>query len=298
MDLNEIAIFIKVVELGSFIGAARALNMPKSTVSAKISSLEERLGVTLIQRTTRKLHITQVGQSYYQQCQEALAQINEAEKKVTLDQSVPMGVLRVTAPVEFGNTLLPQIIQEFSNKFPLVDLEIILKDQYVDFISERIDLAIRVGALEDSSLIAKKLGNIYFAPFAAAKYLKMNPPLKTPKDLEKHRTIIFSTVGDKWAIRSGNNFQNIKVNKGIEINDLNLIKSLALLGQGVALLPTFFCLPEIRNRKLIRVLNKWRTEERPVHIVYPSQKFISPKMRAFIDVAADIIKKSLETAEV
>ena len=297
MDLNEIAIFIAVVEKGSFTQAAVSLDMPKSTVSAKISSLEARLGVTLIQRTTRKLHITDVGQEYYQQCLHAIAQIAQAEKQVTQDQSVPQGLLRVSAPIELGGTLLPAVIYEFQKKFPQVELELILSDKYVDFIAERIDIGIRVGILKDSSLVAKKLGNIFFAPFASPKYLKNISEPKTPLDLEHHHTVVFTTIGDKWELFSGNSSQEIKVNKAIKINDLNLIKNLTIQGQGITLLPTFLCLPEVKAGKLVRILKKWRTGERPVHIVYPSQKHVSPKIRAFIDLASTILKNTLETAE-
>lgn len=297
MDLNEITIFLKVVEVGSFIGAAKALDIPKSTVSAKVSSLEERLGVTLIKRTTRKLHITDVGQEYYQKCQNALTQIIDAEKQVTLDQSVPSGLLRISAPIELGNSLLPPVIQEFKKKYPEVDLEVILTDRNVDFIADRIDLGVRVGILKDSSLIAKKLGNIYFAPFVGPKYLKSHPTPKTPKDIEQHQTIIFTHIGDKWDLISQNTTHMVKVNNSTEVNDLNLIKSLTTSGLGIALLPTFFCLNEAKSGKLVRILKKWRSQERPVHIIYPSQKFVSPKIRAFIDVASEMLKATLETAE-
>jgi len=297
VDLNEINIFIKVVEIGSFIGAARALDIPKSTVSAKVSSLEERLGITLIKRTTRKLHITDIGQEYYEQCRSALTQISEAEKQVTLDQSIPSGLLRLSAPIELGNALLPSVILEFKKKFPQVSLEVILTDRNVDFIAERIDLGIRVGTLKDSSLIAKKLGNIYFAPFVGPKYLKNHPTPKTPKDIEQHHTIVFSPIGEKWDFISQSNSQTIKVDCSTEINDLNLIKSLTTSGLGIALLPTFHCLNEAKSGKLVRILKKWRSQERPVHIIYPSQKFISPKIRSFIDLATDTLKASLETAE-
>lgn len=297
MDLNEINIFVKVVEIGSFIGAAQALDIPKSTVSAKVSSLEERLGVTLIKRTTRKLHITDVGQEYYEQCRNALVQINEAEKQVTVDQSIPSGLLRLSAPSELGNALLPSLILEFKKKYPQVNLEVILTDRNVDFIAERIDLGIRVGVLKDSSLIAKKLGNIYFAPFVGPKYLKNHPTPKTPQDIEQHHTIIFSPIGEKWEFNSQKNSQVVKVNCTTEINDLNLIKSLTAAGLGIALLPTFLCLNEAKSGKLVRILKKWRSQERPVHIIYPSQKFVSPKIRAFIDLATDTLKASLETAE-
>lgn len=290
MDLNEISIFIKVVELGSFIGAANALNIPKSTISAKVSSLEERLGVTLIQRTTRKLHITDVGHEYYQQCLKAIQQIAEAEKQVTQDQSIPSGLLRLSTTVEIGTSILPRIILEFKKKFPKIELDIILTDRHVDFVAERIDLAIRIGELKDSSLIAKKLGTIHFAPFASSKYLKNYPEIKTPQDIEKHDVIVFTPIGNKWSLFSENNSQTIRVNSSTQINDITFIKSLALSGLGICLLPTFTCYPEVKSGKLIRVLKKWRSDEKAVHFIYPAHKFISPKTRAFIDLTQDLFK--------
>ncbi len=172
MDLNEIIIFVKVVEAGSFAGAARRLDVPKSTVSAKVSALERRLGVTLIRRTTRKLFVTEAGQEYFQQCLRSLQQISAAEEQVAQRQSIPQGLLRITAPVELGGTLLPSVITEFQKQYADVKLEVILTDRMVDLVSEGIDLSLRAGDLKDSSLIAKKLGSVYFAPFASPKYLK------------------------------------------------------------------------------------------------------------------------------
>ena len=298
MNLNEIAVYVKVVETGSFIGAAKALDMPKSTVSSWVSSLEKRLGVTLIRRTTRKLHITEAGQLYYKKCLGAISQIMTAEEEVSIGQSAPQGLLRITAPVELGGAILPNVIEEFSKKYPSVELEVILTDRTTDLVSEGIDIGIRTGNLKDSSLIAKKLGAIYFAPFASTKYLKKNKEPKHPKDLEHHDLISFTPLGtDIWNLLGPKEKQSIKVSNKVAINDLNLIKSLTISGHGISLIPTFLCYQEVKAGKLIRVLNNWKTDLRPVHFVYPSQKFVSPKIKAFIEVATDIIVARLKVSE-
>lgn len=298
MNLNEIAVFVKVVETGSFTSAARSLDMPKSTVSARLSSLEERLGVTLIRRTTRKLHITDAGRAYYEKCQEAILKISEAEEQVTQSQSAPSGLLRITAPVELGGCLLPHVIDEFNSIYPKVHLEVILTDRTVDLVSDGIDIGIRVGQLKDSSLISKKLGMIYFAPFASPKYLKKNGEIKSPKDLENQQIIPFAPLStNEWTLVGNKEKKTIKITKKTLINDLNLIKNLTCMGQGVSLMPTFLCYNEVKTGRLIRILPNWRTELRPVHFVYPSQKFVSPKIRGFIEVASKIIKEQLEIAE-
>lgn len=298
MNLNEVAVFVKVVETGSFTEAARALEMPKSTVSARLSSLEKRLGVTLIRRTTRKLHVTDAGQLYYDECMQAIDQIMSAEEEVLQTQSGPHGILRVTAPVELGGTLLPVIVSEFSKKYPQVNLEIILTDRTVDLVGEKIDIGIRTGVLKDSSLIAKKLGTIYFAPFASPKLIKNPASIKNPRELENLNTITFSPLGTKeWHLVNNKEKQTVKLKKQTMVNDLNLVKSLTAAGLGVSLLPTFYCLNEVKSGKLVRILKNWRTEIRPVHFVYPSQKFVSPKIKAFIEVASDLIKENLEIAE-
>ena len=298
MNLNEIAIFVKVVETGSFVGAAKALDMPKSTVSARLSSLEQRLGVTLIRRTTRKLNITDAGKAYYEQCLEAIAQIMAAEDQVSQSQSSPHGLLRITAPIELGGALLPLVIEEFSKKYPDVNLEVILTDRTVDLVSEGIDIGIRTGYLKDSSLIAKKLGMIYFAPFASPKYLKKFKELRAPKDLEGHCIIPFTQLGtEEWNLVGTKDKQSIKISKKLMINDLNLIKSLTISGSGISLIPTFLCYNEVKSGKLIRILPNWRSDLRPVHFVYPSQKFVTPKIKAFIEVASEILKSQLEISE-
>lgn len=298
MNLNEIAIFVKIVETGSFVGAAKSLQMPKSTVSAKLSSLEQRLGVTLIRRTTRKLHVTDAGKEYYQECLKAMVQILAAEEKVTLSQSVLKGSLKITAPTELGVALLPQVILEFNKKYPHVSLELILANRTVDLVLEGIDIGIRTGALKDSSLIAKRLGSIYFAPFASPKYLKTFSEPKNPKELENHCILQFAALGnEEWHLVGPKGKQSVRINKTMIIDDLNLIKSLTVSGLGIALIPTFLCTNEVKSGKLVRILDNWRTDLRPVHFIYPSQKYVSPKIKAFIEVSTEILKKNLDNSE-
>jgi DNA-binding transcriptional LysR family regulator len=297
MDLNEIFVFVKIVESGSFVGAARLLEMPKSTVSVKLSALERRLGVTLIRRTTRKLHVTDAGRAYYEQCQNALAQLMSAEMQISQAQSHPQGLLKISAPVELGGALLPAVITSFRKKYPAVNLEIILSDQTMDLLAEGIDLAIRAGELKDSTLISKKLGAIYFAPYAAPKYLKDVKSPKRPGELQHLNLLAFSPLGpEEWLLVNAKEKQSMKLHRPMVINDLNLIKALTIAGEGVALLPNFLCYHEVKTGKLVRVLPHWRSQLRPVHFVYPSQKFVSPKIRVFIELATEMLRQHLDVA--
>lgn len=294
MDLNEISIFIKVVNSGSFAGAAKLLDMPKSTVSAKVSALEKRLGVTLIRRTTRKLHVTEAGQDYYDQCIQGLNQITQAEEQVTQKQSIPQGVLKITAPVELGSILLPDVITQFQKQYPKVKLDLMLTDRTVDLISEGIDLGIRAGQLKDSTLIAKKIGSVFFAPFASPKYLKAHGTPKSPKDLKEHSCIIFSPFGlDGWQLSGSGSSQFVNLDSSLTVNDLSLAKSLAVSDVGIALLPTFFCATEAGDKSLVRVLDDYKSNVRPVSFVYPQQQFVPKNLTAFMAVASEIIRRKL-----
>jgi DNA-binding transcriptional LysR family regulator len=299
MDLNEISVFIKVIQVGSFSRAAQQLGMPNSTVSSKVSSLEKRLGVTLIQRTTRKLSITPAGQAYFRRCIQGLEEIQAAEVEIASIQGEPQGLLRITAPVELGSTILPGLISGFANKYPKVRVEVVLTDRRVDLLSESMDLAIRAGELKDSSLIAKRIGSAYFAPFASPRYLKLHGTPTHPREFRTHLCVQFTPLGvDEWKMAGPKGSLNVPVSGRIIVNDLKMVKLLVLKGEGIALLPTFFCHPEIQAGKLVRILPEWRTNTNPVHFVYPAQRFVTPKLSAFIAFATEAMKKSFESFEI
>jgi len=299
MDFNEVAIFIKVVQEGSFSKAAQSLGMPNSTVSAKISSLEKRLGVTLIQRTTRKLNITPAGNAYFKRCMLGLEEIKAAEAEIANIQGEPQGLLRITAPNELGSTVLPQLISNFIKKYPKVRIEVLLTDRRVDLVSENVDLAIRAGDMKDSTMIARRVGSIYFAPFASPKYLKANGNPTHPRELKQHSCLQFTPIGvDEWKMTSSKGSLNVPLSGRVLINDMAALRKMAVMGDGIVFLPTYYCYTEVSNKQLIRILPEWRSNLAPVHFVYPAQRFVTPKLSAFMTMAADAIKQSFEDFEI
>ncbi len=299
MDFNEVVVFIRVVQAGSFSLAAKKLGMPNSTVSFKLSSLEKRLGVTLIQRTTRKLNITPAGQAYFKRCIHGLEEVEAAEVELATIQGEPQGLLRITAPIELGGSVLPGLVSEFMSKYPKVRVEIILTGRRVDLLSESVDLAIRAGELKDSTLIAKKIGAVYFAPFASPKYLKANGTPAHPRELRNHQCIQFTVLGlDEWKMTGLKGSLNVPVPGRLVVDDLNMAKMLTLMGNGIAYLPTHICYPEVQSGKLIRILPDWRSSLSPVHFVYPAHRFVTPKLSAFMSMASTVLKNSFENFEI
>ncbi len=286
MDLNEIKVFVQVVQSGSFKSAALQLGMPNSTVSSKVSSLEKNLGVSLLRRTTRKLNVTPAGLNFYQEALAAIEQLRMAADRATEKQQEASGLLRITAPVELGISVLPGITQSFLKKFPHITLEFVLSDRRIELISEGIDLAIRAGELQDSSLIAKKMGLASFALFASPFYFKNTQKPQHPRELSEHDCLSFKTLGMRqWKLSNGKSTLSVPIKEKMTSNDLSLIKALCIAGNGIALLPTFLCQDDLKRKKLIPLLSDWRANSSPVHFVYPAQKFMQPKLRAFIDHA-------------
>lgn len=291
MDLNEVFVFIKVVQEGSFSQAAKKLGMPNSTVSAKVSSLEKRLGVTLIQRTTRKLSITEPGKAYFKRCMQGLEEIESAETELANVQGEPQGLLRITGPVELGSSILPEILSEFAQKHPKVRTEVILTDRRVDLLAESVDLAIRAGELKDSTLIAKRLGSAYFVPVASPRYLKAKGTPTHPRDLRQHSCLVYTPLGiDEWKLTSSKGSFNVPLPGRIIANDLRMIKTLVQRSEGIALLPTHICFEEVQSGKLVRILPEWRTAVSPVHFVYPAQRYVTPKLSVFMELATNSLK--------
>ena len=173
MDLNEINVFLRVAQAGSFTRAAKQLGIPNSTASAKVSALERRLGVTLLQRTTRKLHLTEGGEAYFRQASQGLEEILKAEAAISASQREPQGLLRVTAPIDLGSNCLADLISAFRKKYPAVNVELIFTARYVDLVGEGVDVAVRAGKLRDSGLIARKVGVANWIPIASPAYLPL-----------------------------------------------------------------------------------------------------------------------------
>lgn len=290
-DLNEMAIFAHVVEAGSFTGAAKYLGLPKSTISRKITQLEERLGVRLIQRTTRSLSLTDTGNAYYNQCSRILAEIEEANLAVTQMQTTPTGTLRITAPVLFGSTVLATLVAEFITQHPQLNIDLVLSDQQLDLIQDGIDISFRVGQLEDSSLIGRYLGDVRAMLCASPAYLKKHPMPKHPDQLLEH-TLMSTPYWQQWHMIGPNNEDvNLQVNKArIFANDFATLYALTLAGTGIAALPMMVAASAVRSGKLVQVLPEWPFDSAPIHALYPSNRHLSAKVRSFVDFVIEQVR--------
>jgi DNA-binding transcriptional LysR family regulator len=283
MDLNEILVFTRVVQAGSFTMAATELNMPKSTVSRKVSELEERLKARLLQRTTRKLSLTDAGRTYYDYCARIVGEIEDAERAVSSLQATPRGVLRVTAPVNAA--FLGPIISDYLKRYPEVRIDLFCTARAVDLVEERFDLGIRAGALADSTLIAKSLGTAKWFLVATPAYLKKRGRPRAPHDLKKHACLLFGVGIDSGGLRLENaaGAAQVAVSARLMVSDMDILHAVATAGLGIALLPAFRCVDELRARRLERVLADWNAPSTPVHVVYPSTRHVSPKVKTFVE---------------
>lgn len=291
MDFNEAAVFVRVVQAGSFSAAARQLGLPTSTISTRVARLEKRLGVTLLQRTTRKLNLTEAGALYFEHASMGLGYLLEAEAALDEARQQPQGVLKVTAPADLGDVLLGSLIAQMQQTYPALSLELMLTQSYVDLVAEGVDVAIRTGELRDSSLIAKSLGTIQWALFASSNYLQEAGQIATPTDLAQHQCVQFTSMGrHHWELQRGTTAIRVPLAARTLVNSIGVVRAMAESGQGVALLPTFICQPTVQAGGLQRVLPEWRGQADAVHLVYPKQRFMPPKLRGFIDLAVAQLK--------
>lgn len=286
--LDGIEVFVRVAQAGSFSAAARLLKMPVTTISGQIASLEKRLGVTLIHRTTRKLSITKAGETYLNHCILALEEMSAAELELATEQSEPEGLLRITAPPDIGHTLLPPIIRHYLKCYPNVKVELLLTNRVVDLIGEGVDLAFRVGPLKNSNLIAKKFLNADFGLWASTAYIKKFGLPTHPKNLSEH-AIIGMKAYPYLTLTKGKQSVRMDVEPRIIANDIETVKVFVVAGDGIAFLPSFICENEIASRTVVKVLPDWQSQLGPtaeVWFIYPPQRFVPQKLRAFIDIAS------------
>jgi len=283
MDLNEILVFARVVQNGSFTGAAAQLDMPKSTVSRKVSELEERLNARLLQRTTRKLSLTDVGRTYYDYCARIVAEVEDAERAVSTLQDAPRGLLRVTSGP--NSMFLAPIITDYLKSYPEVALELVCTARAVDLVEERFDLGIRAGMLPDSTLIARSLGRVSWWLVAAPAYLKKRGWPRLPGDLAKHDCLFFgpglSDLGPQ--LEKDGDVVRLTVSPRMTVTEMDILRAAAKAGLGIALLPAFQCVEELRARRLERVLRGWDAPSVPLQAVYPSTRHLSPKVKTFVE---------------
>lgn len=286
MNLDGLDVFVKVVQVGSFTGAAKALGMPVTTVSGKIANLEKRLGVTLIQRTTRKLHVTEAGEIFFNRCARALEEVLVAEQELTTKRLEPEGTLRITATIDVGYVFLPSLVKSYLKKYPKMKVDLKLTNRVVDLISESVDLAIRVGPLKDSTMIARKFLETHASLWASQGYVKKRGLPKHPRDLAKHEGIGFSSAfSDVLRLERDGDFRETEFPCRVSVDDMATMKAFVEQGDGIGLLPDFLCGEEERTGRFIKVLPDWKWSALNLSFVYPAQKFVPPKVQSFIEHA-------------
>ena len=288
LDLNAVTAFVAVVEHRSFRAAARNLGVPKSTVSRRVALLEEQLGVQLLQRTTRTVSLTDVGEAFHQRCSQALGTISDAAREVRQSETSPKGVLRVTAPLTFAEHFLGDIVTEFWSENPDVRVTLDLTDRYVDLVAEGYDLALRAGPLADSTLKARLLGTNPIVMVASPKYLSRHGVPKTPADLLEHDCIVYSNTerGAKWPLLVKRKVTSCPVRARVAVNSFMLAGDFAAAGLGIARMPGGFSAALEAEGVLKRVLTEFEVPPSPLNAVFPPGPHLAPRVRAFVDLLA------------
>jgi DNA-binding transcriptional LysR family regulator len=285
---QEMRVFAGVVDAGSFVGAADALGMSKAAVSRHVSDLEQRLGVRLMQRTTRKLSLTQEGEVFLARCRDILASIEESEAELSTRAASASGLLKVSVPVSFATKHLAPLWSDFLAAHPRLTLDVHLADRVVDLVDEGFDLAVRIARLPDSSLVSRKLAATRLVLCAAPSYLRRRGTPMHPDDLAAHDVIgysLLSTPG-QWLLQGPDGPVTVKTRPRLWTNNGDTSVAAAVRGAGIDLQPTFLIADELADGRLVQVLPAWQAVELGIYAVYPSRKFVLPKVRALVNFLA------------
>lgn len=287
--LQSMAVFLRVAELGSFSGAAEQLRLSKSAVSKHVTALEERLGVRLINRTTRRLALTEVGQTYRDYCARIVQEVEEAERAASRQGVEPRGRLKVNAPMTFGFLRLAPLLPGFLARHPAVTVELTLNDRFVDLIEEGYDVAVRIGELADSSLTARRLATARFVCAAAGTYLARAGRPERPEDLARHNCLVYTgrRPPDEWRFARDGGTVAVKVAGNLQANNGDALRAAAAGGLGVVYQPDFILAADLEDGRLERLLPDWTTPELPVHAVFPPQRHAFARLRVFLDFLAE-----------
>jgi len=298
VDLNDIVVFARVVEAGSFTAAARLLAMPKTTVSRRIAALEREVGVRLLQRTTRSLNLTDAGRLYYEQSSLGLRTIEEANLRLAQARAEPSGTIRISAPVGFGGHFLIRAVVDFLALYSKTNVELRLTDDRLNLVEDGIDLAFRTGILQDSTLIARKLGSTHRLLCASPDYLARQGMPESPADLTHHQCVIAgpSASGAHWLLEGPRGQETVVVAGRFAANEMQAVVAAALAGFGVAQLPQAIAEGLIDDGRLQRVLGDYTTPAGGLHVLYPSSRHLSPLVKAFIELASERISNGINTA--
>lgn len=278
-------VFVHVVDDGGFTPAAEKLGLSRAAVSKHVQQLEDRLGSRLLNRTTRRVSLTEVGAAYYERATRILSELEEADNAVTRFQSEPRGTLRVTAPQSLGQLYLGHAVADFLALYPQLSIHMMLSDRYIDLIEEGYDLAIRIGQLPDSSLVAHRIVPLQRFLVASPDYLKRRGTPNTARDLDNHPRLLYSLMrsGNEWQLSGPDGDYTVKSPEIFTTNNGEVLCQAAQAGLGITMLPTFITAPYLVDGSLEIVLPQWAPPEFGMFVVYSSGRYVPPKVRSFID---------------
>lgn len=289
--LDGIDVFVEVADAKSFTGAARRLGMPTTTVSAKVSRLEDWLGVTLMRRTTRKLSLTEAGERFYAECAPALKAVRRAEAALRDIAAEPSGTLRMTAPPDIAQLVLGPVLEVYLERFPKVHLDLRVTNSFVDLIADKIDLAIRIGQLDDSSLVVRRFTSGRMSLWASPSYIARHGLPKSREDLDDHQMIWLRTrIKQVDLINEAGEDLSLTSNGWLDVDDLQTLRHYIDTGLGIGLLPQFNMRNDPPFQDLIPVLPDFKGEIFNAVFAYPQQNFLPSTVRSFIDTASEVMR--------
>ncbi len=288
-QLKAIESFVAVAQQGSFVKAAEKLGLSKAMVSRNVGELEAHLGVRLMQRTTRRLALSDAGAAYLQRCTQILAELEEANAAVSATALQAQGRLKITAPLTFGIRHLAPLWGEFLRIHPQVELEVHLNDRVVDLVDEGYDMAVRIGQLAPSSLIARRIASTRLVLCASPRYLQQAAPIRDLEDIARHAVIGYTylATGEQWHFTGPQGARSIEVRPRLRSNSGDTCRAAALADQGIVFQPSFLVGEDLQAGRLLPVLPQYAGPELDVSVVYPSRLHLSHKVRAMVEFLAD-----------
>lgn len=295
-DLNQMRVFVEVVRRGGFASAARHLGMPRSTVSRWVKELEDRLGVRLLQRTTRKVELTEVGAGYYERSAKAVDAAEHADSWIESQSEHPQGTLVVTTFQLFAETLLGPLIVTYLDQNPGMSVQVMSSERNIDLVSEHVDVAVRIGPLADSSLIVRKLADIEGWLVASPAYLARHGTPAHPRELVEHATLFYGHRQDVFTVRFRNEHdaeESVTLSCRCGANSIKLLRQVALGEVGIGAIPRILVHEDVASGRLVRILPEWTHDESPpIHVVYPSRSHLPRKVRAFVDLVTERVNSA------
>lgn len=289
---QEMAAFVAVVDAGSFVGAADAMRVSKAAVSRHVDSLEQWIGVRLLQRTTRRLSLTEEGRLFYQRARDILGAIDDAHAEASSRTHTPSGLIRVNVPVSFGLLHLAPLWGDFMAAYPQIDLDVTLNDRVVDLVDEGYDLAVRISALPDSSLISRKLAHTDMLVCASPGYLARHGAPSHPRELSAHPVLAYTHLAgrDEWRFVGPEGEVTVKTRVRVHSNNGDTCRAIALRDGGIILQPSFMIGKDIEEGRLVRLLPAYRSTELGIYAVYPSRKQLPLKVRCLVDFLSEAFR--------